>query len=51
MTEDRTLLRRRDLLRGATLGGGGLILGGCDALNENAAFRSALRGAEKLKSR
>jgi hypothetical protein len=48
MTDDRKLLRRRDLLRGATLGGSGLLLSGCDAMNENATFRSALRVAEKL---
>jgi hypothetical protein len=48
MTDNRKLLRRRDLLRGATLGSSALILGGCDAMNENATFRSALRGAERL---
>ena len=48
MTQDPKLLRRRDLLRGATLGSGALILSGCDAMNENATFRSALRVAEKL---
>ncbi len=48
MTDGRKLLRRRELLRGATLGSGALILGGCDAINENATFRSALRVAEKL---
>lgn len=48
MTEDRKLLRRRDLLRSATLGSSALILSGCDAMNENASFRSALRAAEKL---
>jgi DMSO/TMAO reductase YedYZ molybdopterin-dependent catalytic subunit len=48
MTEERSLLRRRDLLRGATLGSSALILSGCDALNENATFRSALRVAEKM---
>ena len=48
MTDDRTSFRRRDLLRGVTLSSSALILSGCDAMNENATFRSALRVAEKL---
>ena len=48
MTDDRASFRRRDLLRGVTLGSSALILGGCDAMNENATFRSTLRAAEKL---
>lgn len=48
MTEDPKFLQRRDVLRAATLGGGALMLGGCDALNQNATFRSVLRTAENL---
>jgi len=48
MTDGRKFMRRRDLLRGATLGSGALILSGCDALNENATFRSALRAVDSL---
>ncbi len=48
MTDGRKFLRRRDVLRGATLGSGALILSGCDALNENATFRSALRRVDGL---
>ncbi len=48
MTDDRKSIKRRDILRSATLGGGALMLSGCDAMNESAAFRSALRVAEKL---
>lgn len=48
MTDDRKPIGRRDLLRGATLGSSALILSGCDAMNENATFRSALRAVEGL---
>ena len=48
MTNERKFLQRRDVLRAGTLGGGALLLSGCDALNGNATFRSALRTAENL---
>ena len=48
MKDDRDIIGRRALLRGATLGGSALILSGCDALNESDMFRSALRTAETL---
>jgi DMSO/TMAO reductase YedYZ molybdopterin-dependent catalytic subunit len=41
-------LPRRSMLQGIAAGTGGLLLSGCDALGENAAFRSALKGAETL---
>ena len=48
MTDDSSGIKRRDLLKAATLGSSGLLLTGCDAMNENATFRSALRAAESL---
>ncbi|WP_414009722.1 molybdopterin-dependent oxidoreductase [Sphingorhabdus sp.] len=48
MKNNRDIIGRRALLRGATLGGSALILSGCDALNESDMFRSALRTAETL---
>ena len=48
MTYGNKYLQRRDFLRAATLGSTALILSGCDAMNENATFREALRTAEKL---
>ncbi len=45
------LLPRRTLLRSATLGAGGLMLSGCDRLNENPTFRKGLMSAEKLTMR
>lgn len=48
MTDGHKPLQRRDFLRSVTLGSSALILGGCDAMNENATFREALRTAEKL---
>lgn len=48
MTDNPVPIRRRDLLKSATLGSTGLLLTGCDAMNENATFRSALRVAESL---
>lgn len=41
-------LSRRRLLGQVALGTGGLILSGCDQLNANPGFRSALQGAERL---
>ena len=48
MTDGHKYLQRRDFLRSVTLGSSALILSGCDAMNENATFREALRNAEKL---
>jgi len=48
VTDDSRRIKRRDLLKTATLGSSGLLLAGCDAMNENATFRSALRAAESL---
>ncbi len=42
------MLPRRRLLQGLGIGAGGLMLSGCDALNENAGVRKLLAGAEKL---
>ncbi|MFN3452858.1 MAG: molybdopterin-dependent oxidoreductase, partial [Sphingorhabdus sp.] len=50
MKNDRDIIGRRALLRSATLGGSALVLGGCDALNKNDTFRSALRTAESLNN-
>lgn len=44
----RQLLPRRRFLAGLAAGAGGLILPGCDALNENERFRSVLTLAERL---
>jgi DMSO/TMAO reductase YedYZ molybdopterin-dependent catalytic subunit len=41
------LLPRRQILRGAALGAGGLLLPGCDALSNSSAFRGVLKSAEK----
>lgn len=48
MTADSSHFKRRDLLKAAAVGSSGLLLAGCDAMNENATFRSALRVAESL---
>jgi DMSO/TMAO reductase YedYZ molybdopterin-dependent catalytic subunit len=48
MTDGHKHLQRRDFLRSVTLGSSALVLSGCDAMNENATFREALRTAEKL---
>jgi DMSO/TMAO reductase YedYZ molybdopterin-dependent catalytic subunit len=48
MTDSRFILPRRKFLAGAALGGSGLLLSGCDALTENASFRSFLRSGEVL---
>jgi len=42
------MLPRRRVLQGLSLGAGGLMLSGCDALNENAGVRKLLASAEKL---
>lgn len=48
MTDDPTRIRRRDLLKAASIGSSGMLLAGCDVMNENTTFRSALRAAESL---
>jgi DMSO/TMAO reductase YedYZ molybdopterin-dependent catalytic subunit len=48
MSEPKMLLPRRRFLTAAAVGGSGLLLGGCDALTENAGFRSFLRTGEAL---
>jgi DMSO/TMAO reductase YedYZ molybdopterin-dependent catalytic subunit len=48
MTDSKLILPRRKFLAGAALGGSGLMLAGCDALGENAGFRSFLRSGEVL---
>ena len=48
MTDSKLVLPRRKFLTGAALGGSGLLLAGCDALTENAGFRSFLRSGEAL---
>ncbi len=42
------LLPRRQILRGAALGTGGLLLSGCDALSNSSDFRGVLNSAEAL---
>jgi DMSO/TMAO reductase YedYZ molybdopterin-dependent catalytic subunit len=44
----RVLLPRRRVLAGLGAGAGGLLLSGCDGLNENERFRRLLRYAEQL---
>ena len=41
-----SILTRRGLIRGAGLAGAGLLLPGCDRLNESAGFRSLLSKGE-----
>ena len=45
------MIRRRALLGGLALGGGGLLLSGCDRLNASPGFRNLLEGAELLHYR
>ena len=42
----KLIVNRRHVLRAAALGGGGLALSGCDALNGNPAFRNLLLSAQ-----
>jgi len=51
MSGDKPILSRRRLLRAGALGAGGLILSGCDRLNESPGFRSLLESAERLHMR
>jgi len=48
VTDDSNHMKRRDLLKAATLGSSGLLLAGCDVMNDSAKFRSVLRAAESL---
>lgn len=48
MSDTKMILPRRKFLSAAALGGGGLLLSGCDALTEDAGFRSFLRTGEAL---
>jgi DMSO/TMAO reductase YedYZ molybdopterin-dependent catalytic subunit len=48
MTDSKLILPRRRFLRGAALGGSGLMLAGCDVLTESPGFRSFLRSGEAL---
>lgn len=48
MSDQDKLILRRGLLKAAALGGGGLLLSGCDALNDSDGFRSLLRTGETL---
>ncbi len=48
MTDSGLILPRRKFLTAAALGGGGMLLGGCDALTENEGFRNFLRSGEAL---
>jgi DMSO/TMAO reductase YedYZ molybdopterin-dependent catalytic subunit len=48
MTHEKIIMPRRKFLTGAALGGGGLLLSGCDMLSENEVFRSVLRSGEVL---
>ena len=43
-----SILTRRGLIRGAGLAGAGLLLPGCDRLNESAGFRETLRLGERV---
>lgn len=45
------IVNRRKLLGMSAAGAGGLLLGGCDALNGSPGFREALTGAESLTMR
>jgi DMSO/TMAO reductase YedYZ molybdopterin-dependent catalytic subunit len=45
------MISRRNLLRGVGLGTGGLLLSGCDRLNQSQGFRGLLRSAEGLTMR
>ena len=48
MTDTKILMPRRRFLTGAAFGGGGLLLSGCDMLNESEGLRSILRSGEAL---
>ncbi len=46
MTQRKLLISRRGLIKAGAVGAGGLLLSGCDRLNDNAGFRSLLETAE-----
>ena len=48
MTGAKIIIPRRRFLTGAALSGSGLLLSGCDMLNESQGFRSFLRSGEAL---
>ena len=48
MNEHERFVSRRGLLKVAGLGGSGIILSGCDVLNDSDGFRSVLRTGETL---
>lgn len=48
MSAENLIVSRRKLLRAGALGAGGLILAGCDRLNESPGFRHLLGRAEDL---
>jgi DMSO/TMAO reductase YedYZ molybdopterin-dependent catalytic subunit len=48
MSDRDKLIPRRKLLKTAALGGGALLLSGCDAVNQNDRFRALLRNGEAL---
>ena len=48
MTDSKIIMPRRRFLTGAAIGGSGLMLAGCDMLNESDSFRSVLRSGEAL---
>ncbi len=48
MTDGKIIMARRQFLTAAALGGGGLLVSGCDMLTENERFRSVLRSGEAL---
>ena len=45
------MITRRKLIGGIAVGSGGLLLAGCDRLNNSPAFRETLRGGERLTMR
>jgi len=48
MSKGKRIITRRGLVRAGVLGAGGLVLPGCDRLNENSGFHSLLKTAEDL---
>lgn len=51
MTERKPLITRRKVLHAGAFGVGGLVLSGCDRLNDSPGFRSLLESAEGLHMR
>ena len=48
MSDNAVIMPRRKFLTGAALGGGAMLLSGCDVLTESPGFRSVLRSGEAL---